>query len=427
MCLLGMLIGSFFIFLELRKRKVTPLLIFSALWTIILFLSSLQLYGLDKASIQGYAVIAIGMLGFGIGYMLFGNFRVKVRNSTCTYCVYDNILLVLSVITIALYFLDFTKVVSYLIDGQSLAYIRTLSQDSTSVLYSNRSNLEVALRTFIIQPFALAFQVIVAVEFWSGKKKWFIIDVIIIALRLFSEGSRSLLLYLGIHLVITFVFDRKIDVYINMYKFRKRNRRRKWILRCIVLIVLILVIASTFSRSGERVFRTTYYYFSMEPTMLGLWIDEIKELGYGLASINGLIFPILFLIKNILNLSSYPSYWYNNIFLLINDTDKVWKIIASFDSTRANAYVSVFWFAFLDGGYIGTFVILFILGMIYSLVYNHLRKYKNKKSMCVYAYLLQGLIFSFVRLQFADVSYALGFIFLLFFAFHKKRGMINEK
>lgn len=424
----GLLIGFLFIILEIKKHKITPLLVFSVLWTIILFLSALRLYGLDMPSDKGYVVIALGMLGFGIGYLIFGKTIVRLHNDDRVYQIRDKFILTLSIITIILYFVDFMKVVNYLASGQTLAYIRTLSQDSTSILYTNRSNLEIAIRTFIIQPFALSLQVIVAMEFWNGKKKWIIIDGIIIVLRLLSEGSRSLLLYLGINLIIIFVLDNKVSYYINLYKSKKARKRRKRTLKIAVFVGFLLIIATTMSRSGGRALRTTYYYFSMEPTMLCLWIENIKEYGYGLASVNGIVFPILFVIKNVLKISTYPSYWYNNIFLLINDTDKIWKVISSFDGTRANAYVSIFWFAYLDGGYIGTFIILFILGSIYNLVYNYVRRYKNKKSFCIYAYLLQGLLFSFVRLQFADVSYALGFIFLLFFAFYKdNRGVTNEK
>lgn len=428
MYLFGLLIGIFFMFIGYRKHRITPLFIFSLLWSFILFLSALRLYNLDKPSDQGYAVIAIGMLGFGIGYLVFGKFKIKKLKGNQFYLTRDRIIWLLAAITIGLYFIDFMKVIGYLMDGQSLAYIRALSQDSGSILYANRSNLETVIRTFIIQPFALGFQVIVAMEFWNGKKKWFIVDVIIILLRMLSEGSRSLLLYLGMHLIIIFILDNKVSYYIDLYRAKKAMKGRKRYLKIVTLIAIVIIIATTLSRSGDRAIRTTYYYFSMEPTMLSLWIEKVKEYGYGLASINGVFFPILFVIKNLLGLGNYPSYWYNNIFLLINDTDKTWRIISSFDNTQANAYVSIFWFAYLDGGYIGTFLILFIIGAIYSFTYKYMNKYKNKKSICIYAYLLQGLLFSFIRLQFADVSYALGFVFLMLFAFRvKKQGAIYEK
>lgn len=428
MYLIGLLIGVFFMIIGYRKHRITPLFIFSLLWSFILFLSALRLYNLDKPSDQGYVVIAIGMLGFGIGYLAFGKINIKIQKGNQLYLTRNRIIWILAAITIGLYFTDFMKVISYLINGQTLADIRALSQDSGSILYSNRSSFETVIRTFIIQPFALGFQVIVAMEFWNGKKKWLIADVIIILLRMLSEGSRSLLLYLGIHLIIIFILDNKASYYIDLYRTKKAKKDRKRILRIVTVIAVIIIIVTTLSRSGDRAVRTTYYYFSMEPTMLSLWIAKVKEYGYGLASINGVIFPIIFIVKNLLGLGNYPSYWYNDIFLLINDTDKTWRTISSFDNTQANAYVSIFWFAYLDGGYIGTFLILFIIGAIYSFTYNYTYKYKNKKSICIYAYLLQGLLFSFVRLQFADVSYALGFIFLMLFAFRiERRRVICEK
>lgn len=426
MYLVGILIGILFIISVSRKHEITPLIIFSGLWTIILLLSAFRLYGLDEPSTQSYTVISIGMLGFGIGSLICGNKIIKLHGGNSVYQTRERLIWVLVAATIILYFVDFTKIATYLINGQTLAYIRAISQDGTSILYSDRSNLEVAIRSFIIQPFALAFQVIVAKEFWNGKRKWLVVDIVIITLRVLSEGSRSLFVYLGLNLIIIFFMDNKMSYYIEAYKVNKNRRKRT--LKIIIFAVLILSIATTLSRSGERMLRSTYYYFSMEPTMLSMWLKNIKEYGYGLASINGLVFPLLFVLKNALGFSNYPSYWYNNIFLLIDDTDKTWKIISSFDSTRANAYVSIFWFAYLDGGYIGVFVILFILGMIYGFFHNYTKKHRNNKNVCIYAYLLQGLLFSFVRLQFADVSYMLGFLFLLFFAFGKsRRGITSEK
>ena len=306
----GIVIGVFLVFLGGKKDKINPLIIFSILWTVILFLSALGLYGLDRASDRGYAVIAIGMFGFGVGYLAFSNINVKLYNGDRSYNIREKVILILSIITIGLYFIDFMKVVGYLMNGQTLAYIRALSQDSTSILYSNRSNLEIAFRTFIIQPFTLAFQVIVAMEFWNGKRKWIIIDGIIIALRLLSEGSRSLLLYLGLHLIITFVLNDKVSYYVDLYRTKEIRKYRKCVLGIMTVVAVVLIIITTISRSGERALRTTYYYFSMEPTMLSLWIENIKEYGYGLASINGLVFPVIYVLKNILKTSSYPSYWY---------------------------------------------------------------------------------------------------------------------
>ncbi|MCI8950586.1 MAG: oligosaccharide repeat unit polymerase [Lachnospiraceae bacterium] len=423
---IGILIGAFCILIELKKHKLTPLIIFSSLWSCILLLSAFRLYHLDEASNQAYIVISIGMFGFGIGYLMFNKIAIRLHKKTISYNIRERLILILSCITIFLYLMDFMKVANYLMNGQTLAYIRALSQDSTSILYSNRGKLETAVRYFIIQPFAMSLQVIVATEFLNGKKKWLIIDIIIIILRVLSEGSRSLILYLGFHMIIAFILDNKVNDYINRYKGKINVRRRKKYIKLIVLAAVLLVIYTTFSRSGERAFRTTYYYFSMEPTMLGLWLQEIKKYGFGLASINGLVYPVLFLIKNTFQISTYPLNWYHNIFLLIDDTDKIWKTISSFDNTQANAYVSIFWFAFLDGGYIGTFVILFAFGMIYSLMYHAVTKHRDKKTSCLYSYLLQGLVFSFIRLQFADVSYALGFMFLLIVAF-RKREVSNEK
>lgn len=420
MFLVSLFVPATYILIEFSKRKkMTPLIIFSSLWFLIVLMSVLGLFDLDKTSNQAYAVISMGIFAYGLGELISSKLTFKSKKGRSEYVLRDKVIYLLCAITILLYFMDLYKVISYIIGGQSLAYIRLISQDKTSVLYSDRSALESAIRMFIIQPFAVAFQVIVAQEFIEGKKRWIVWDIVIILLKVLSEGSRSLLVYLGVHLVLIFFFNNKFKTYTQGFSRIRKHKKR--IIRIVFLVIAIVLVYTTMARSGERALRTTYYYFSMEPRMLDIWLEEIKEYGYGAASINGFVFPFVWFFKNLLKMSDYPSYWYNNVFLFIDSTDKLWQVISSIDQTRANAYVSIFFFPFLDGGYFGEFIIMFIFGFFARQMYKNAIKDMNPRNVCLYSYTLLAILFSFVRLQFADVSYALGFIFLCFVAFKRRR------
>jgi len=416
----SLFVPAAYILLEFfTRKKITPLVIFSGLWFFIVLMSIWGLFDLDKTSDQAYAVISVGIFAYGLGELISSKYTFKNKTGKSEYVLRNKVVYLLIVITILLYLMDFSKVFSYLTSGQSLAYIRLISQDKTSVLYSDRSALESAVRMFIIQPFAVAFQVIVAQEFIEGKKRWIVWDIAIILLKVLSEGSRSLFLYFGVHLVLIFLFNNKFKTYTQ--GLARMSKHKKRIVRIILFLLAIVLVYTTMARSGERALRTTYYYFSMEPRMLDIWLGEIKEYGYGSASINGFVFPFVWFFKNLLKMSAYPSYWYNNVFLFIDSTDKLWQVISSIDQTKANAYVSIFFFPFLDGGYFGEFIIMFIFGFFARQMYKNAIKDMNPKNMCLYSYTLLAILFSFVRLQFADISYALGFIFLRFVAFKKRR------
>lgn len=419
-----------------EKNKFNPLSIFSLLWLIILIFSCLGFYDLKDTGNRTYAIISLGVLLYGMGYLVVRKFKiifpvksVNTRNIH-EYKLRYNLIYILSIITILIYAKDFLKIFRYITEGQTLAYIRLLAQDSNSILYSDRGMFESALRIMIIQPFAMAFQVIVAVEFWQNEKRWKLlgIDAILIILRVFTDGSRSLLLYLIIHFAISFIYIGKSkQTEIKEWYQNKSVSKNKLLVISIGIIGMYMLIRATFSRSGSQSLKHLYYYFSMEPNMLETWIDIVdrqNKYGFGMASFNGILFPIIYIVKNLFSLKAYPVYWYENIFLLINDTDKIWQIIAQ-DGTKANAYVSIFWFPYLDGGIIGVILIMFLIGAISAYFYKNAIVKQSCKSICLYSIFVQGILMSFVRLQFADATYALAFVFLIMFAY--KNGGIDKE
>ncbi|WGX75699.1 hypothetical protein QJS64_17435 [Paraclostridium bifermentans] len=60
-----------------------------------------------------------------------------------------------------------------------------------------------------------------------------------------------------------------------------------------------------------------------------------------------------------------------------------------------------------------------IYGMICARTFIKATKQKTARSVCIYSIILQGVCFSFVRLQFTDVYYAIAVMFILGFAYKK--------
>ena len=424
-CVLFFILGIF-----LEKRKINALTLFSGLWGIILFLSSIHLFNLKTATDNTYLLFTIGIFSFGIGYIFFRYFFLKKdmnKNENKTYSVRYKIIYVLSVITIAFYLKDLFLIIGDIIDGKSLAYIRLLAQDTNSILYTSRSNIENYIRMVLVLPFVMALQPIVAIDFILGRrnKKIFILNIVILILRSLTDGSRVMFIYFAIHLVLAFLYSKNYN-----YKDLVKKNKNKILIFLLLIVGLFLVYKTTMSRSGDSAFKSTYYYYSMEPYMFEVWkdkVDEQKSLGFGLASSNGYVFPTIFTIKNALGLENYPEKWYENIYLLMNDTDKDWQIIAG-RKTEANAYVSLFWFFYLDGKVLGIIFGDILYALILAYAYSKLELNKSARNLCIYFLLLQGIIFSYVRFQFANETYALSFLFvLLMYKKDKYKGCKNEK
>lgn len=414
---LGVLFSKF-----LYKSRLNPFFLFNILWLLIVFLSIPRFYYLYKASQYSYLIMTIGILGFNLGGLFLKKIKVKQTKQSIMHGKARKIIIyTLSALSIVLFADDLRRVASRAFSGGGLAIVRALSQDSNSILYQGKSNLEIAFRTFIIEPFTLALQPFVACTFWSqNKNKWtfLILDIIIIILRMLSQGSRALIMYFGLNFIFCFFFLGIFDSKINLFNVKEKIKKyRKYIILVAIVIILIFIKASS-SRSGERVVRNLYYNFSMEPYLMGSWISRSSYYAFGTASLNGFVYPIIYIIKNLFNFSSYPEPWYSKIFLLINDTDQVWHIIAS-DGTMANAYVSVFWFPYIDGGLLGEFLIMFLYGAMGATLYKKTKSCFCEYNASLYLLYLQGIVMSFVRLQFSNISYAISFIFLALL-FYKK-------
>ncbi|OCA99779.1 hypothetical protein BGS1_17170 [Clostridium beijerinckii] len=422
-----------------EKKILNPITIFYGLWAVILELSSLQLFDLKETSDRTYYFILIGLIAYGIGYYLLlictrkHLFRSKYasylnkRKVDRDYVLRYRLLYFLGGISLLFYLRDLSIVFSYILNGSSLAYIRQLAQDSSSILYADRSAIENSIRVVFITPFVMALQPITAVDFWIGKRdrKLLVINIFIIVLRIITDGSRIVLVYLLLHLLVASIFTDRTDIKQIITSGKNRKRRNKKLFIVLILIVGgVAIYRTTLSRSGVNFLRYAYYYFSMEPYMFETWCEIAGNsglVGYGFASTNGFWFTIFYLIKNLLSLSSYPQYWYD-IYSLIQATDSQWQIIAG-NATTANAYVSVFWFLYLDGRIAGIVIGMFVYGMISARVFILALKQSSSKNVCVYSMILQGICFSFVRLQFADVYYAIAFTFILLFIYKP----INKK
>lgn len=419
-CIFFLIIG-----LSYEEKKINALTIFSGLWGIIIFLSSICLYNLNKAKNSTYVLLTLGILSFGIGYIFFRIFFsqkfFRKKRDIKVYIPKYKFLYILSAVTILFYLKDLMLILNDVIsNGRSLEYIRLLAQDTNSILYTSRSNIENFIRMMIILPFVMVLQPVVAIDFICGKKNktLLILNIIILVLRSLTDGSRVMFIYFIMHLILVFMFSGD-----NYYKNIMKKNKNKIIMIMVLVVGIFFVYKTSVSRSGENTLKNMYYYYSIEPYMFEQWKEEVDNrnvIAYGSASTNGFIFPTIYTIKNIFGLDNYPEKWYKNVFLLINETDKDWKVITS-GTTKANAYVSIFWFFYLDGKIIGIIIGSLLYSMIIAYSYSKLKVEMNNKNLCIYLLLLQGVLFSYVRMQFSNETYAISILYALFLVYKKNK------
>ena len=335
----------------------------------------------------------------------------------------------MAIITVIFFLKDFVDSFIYLIQGKSLSFLRQRAQQGT--LFTNP--ILNAIRILIAAPFSLALTPMVAANFFSKKKnKLLLIATLVILLeRLLSDGGRSPFIYLILSFLICFSYSNSSDV---IGKQRNLNNDKRFHLtkRNIYFAVFLVICASglflmTLSRSGADSLRHTYLYFAMEPIMLQKWneiVDESQLLGYGMASGNGCLFPLFYILINsigkVLGID-YPKYW-RSIYDMIEAVGTNWQIITNV-GTPANSYASIFWTFYLDGRMLGIIIGMFIYGFVVGCVYQKAIKNPSERNLSVYCLVLIGVFYSFQQFIFENIYYSIAFLMLITFMYTKGKNM----
>ena len=304
-----------------------------------------------------------------------------------------------------------------------LGIIQTMLQEGEIV--SNNNGIMNAIELLIISPIRFVLPAITAVDFWFGKRdiKLLVVTICLILLTVLSSANRTSFLLFFVWLIVV----AQIYLYHNK---RKKNRicnsmpsyglakiRKRT--RIIAVITIMAFLILTLSRGVSRIYRQLYLYFAMPPKMFEIWADKIElnnVYGYGTASLLGFLYPIFYVVKNLLGIDTPQLI--QSIYDWIMLTDSIW--VWPGKNITANAYVSIFWFLYLDYREIGIIIGMFAFGFILSRIFMHaIKSTYSEKQICVYCCMFYAVLFSYVRMQFSQMRFALGLIFVLLFVYRK--------
>lgn len=419
-----------------NKFFLNPLTVFGIEWAIILLFSSMQLWTLLLPDNDIYLMILLGILGYLLGYIIsksvFCNVKIKTNSANHStnrknsrYIPRYYLLYFLSILTI-IYYATLTRTVFSQIQSFSLGKIIGTLRSDSFIGYSNEYIN--ALAVLLFRPFSNALPAITAVDFWFGKrnKTLFVLNAILLLLRLLSSGGRSIILLFAVYfLLCAFVSLRRNSVLHERFLLRKRlnSKKTKRKITFVTITGALLFIIMTASR-GTRLFQNVYIAFAIQPRMFEIWGDYVNTnhvIGYGVTSLFGFIYPVFYLFCNLLGMPM-PSI-ITSIFDSINKTEIEWVWPGT--GMRNNAYVSIFWYFYTDGRWLGILLGMFVFGCIVAKSFNCIsRKKFNEKNMALYCLVLYAVMFSFVRFEFGGYSFALSVVYVLAF-FYKKINLFD--
>jgi len=418
------------VFIALKEKVISPIIVFLSLWSFIMFLSCFNLYGMIKPSNESYILLLLMVLLFSYGYFFGKKVRVSqnISNPEKDPTLNQFVFKLLFVFAILFSLLDSYLVIRYFMAGYKMWEIRnwTLqSFGSSNPMLDRRSFIEELFRTIVIEPFKMLVPPIASYSVFNYKSREFglkiaISSVILLFLSSLSGGGGRLvyLYYVGVFLVAYFV-NRKS-------KMKKVGKLKKKI-RLIAVFAIVMVVVNTSIRAGmENLFRQIYTYFALPPTLLSIWLEQIKNMPntYGLLTTFG-FHSYFFRGLSVVGLNELVPQVYNISYDYIIGAEKFMNI----GSGVGNAFVTPIYYFYLDGGIFFIIIASFIFGACTAITYKKIIRQVNLKSFCNYCLIIYGVFISFMRIQTAIPSYIISFILvsILFNSNIKIRGKSHDR
>jgi len=416
----------FFIFKK-KENNINPFLVFYALWTLILFLSLFNLYGIKEPSDESYFLLLLMEVFFFTGYALrhYSHFLQHKNKFSQVKCRYK-IIYILIIISLIINLLDCFLVIKNYVSGVPMWQIRNWILEpvgSINPILSRRSFLEEALRTIILTPFNLVLYPLSFYCLFFDKNKKIKISIIILSFLVLltssiggGGGRLGFIYYFGC-LLCTFI------LYYNQNKItadikNKLKQMTKYIM-LLMLVLLIIIVGMTAIRTGPgHFFKQFYTYFALPPTLLTVWLSTIKTmpLTYGMLTTFGIHSYFFRFLEKIGLKALIPNVYYNSYQYILNA-----EIFKNVGYGQANAFVTPIYYFMLDGGYLFVCLGSFLFGFLVEHFYRKFSENVNIKTFVMYMLILYGIFVSFMRIQTSIPTYIISFL-MLFLLFENKKS-----
>ncbi|EOU1108054.1 oligosaccharide repeat unit polymerase [Clostridium perfringens] len=390
--------------ITIKKSWYSPQIFMAGIWFVSTFFIWLNPFNVMEISEKTILIIFIGLLFFFIGNKKFFNvtftidgkkrFYIKQQNSFNKLFCYG-MLLISFCFNLFLLF----NVLSLLKNGTSYNNIRDMLFGYNNSISLFSSSFISTFYSWIIVPSTSVILMIFLVNLFVKKLPYLfnILSFINILMYVFATSGRLLMLHAVVFLFFCYKFYD--------YHIPKKIKRKVIIFGSVLIVALVLI---TFFRVKDKTaVPSIYSYFCIDIPLLSYWtsyVDANNLVTYGNAFFRGILEGVNFFLGKV-DLST-PFFWQmQEMFNIIQNS---W--IEVFPRNWYNAYVSCFFYFYLDFGIIGVMLGSFVFGKISSIFYNLLIKNKSLLSILIYMIILQCIIDSFIRWQLGTFTFIITII-----------------
>ncbi len=404
-----------------KNKSISPIVIFYAIWSFILFLSMLNLYDIYKPSDEAYFLIMLMLTFFFMGSflnMLIKNKRIfvlrKKSQDSKVRIKPRFIFYILSILIVIFNLIDLYIIIKESIKGTPMWQIRNWSLQpygSSNPLLDRRNFIEECLRSIILAPCATIIPPITAYYFFNSKdnKQRYKLLISSLAVLITSSlagggGRLGLIYYFGCFILAFAVLYRNKEAFKDKIK-----KYKKFIILLLILGLLITFVYTTIRTGKGNFVKQVYTYFALPPTLLSEWLPNIKNIEhtYGMTTFFG-VHSYFFRVLDTIGMDFLVPQVYNYSYINILNAE----LFKDVGYGVANAFVTPIYYFIIDGGYAFVIVVSFLFGYVLSNSYKKFERNINVKSFTIYALITYGMFLTFIRAQTAVPSYIISFIFV---------------
>lgn len=432
-CILLFVLAVIFI----SKNKGMDLIsAFCLIWTVVFAGASLKLYGMRDYSLNIVGILCLGTFSF-LFFAFLGRYRKyatkRIKNNWLNSPIHQNIevnkyIVNFFMVIVSIFVLySFMRMMELMLRGVPFGTIHAMYLNRGGEAFYTIAAMS-QIHSKIVIPCIYCLVPLIAyysmVNF-KNHRKFVLIGLVNIALYTVATGSRSIIIFLLVDVVLTLPFSK---IVLSEKAFKQIKKIGKILVVLLgVGIVYYTIIRKGFGSDSEtnifaQVFGEIYKYFSLCVPLADYWVDQINGseiITYGKMSFNGILSLIEWIGVQFFGTGTFTSL---DICRDIASNLEIMQPI--FADASCNAFVTYAFYFYTDFRWIGVFAFSSIWGFVCGSACKRIKVNQTPASILFYLLLAQSIAMSYSRWSFYDAPYLLAFIFMrLFFV----KGNKNEK
>lgn len=414
------------VFFWRKKRNLwNPASVFLFEWALVVYLASLQLYNLIDISTKAYIFVLIGVVSFFIGSLFADNLRSSKNRVGRVYEIDYARINIASIVIIVFSLFRILFIFKLLSGGFSWWEIRLMSTSGEGGIGTLKGgNVSIFIHDCIIAPLMYLIVPTLFAELLIGarNKKFIILSIIAMVCYSISTVSRSLWAFSILYILFI------VLLYRGKYSLSKKVKRMMKYGFFIIILLCVIIYRITLMRNAEADILTNMYaYMTGCMPLLTLHLDEATSSirTYGAMSLNGFLYPMFFVL-NYLHILSYPDAFVDALF--VKNSLEVFMPLSP--HITMNAYVTLFYYFYIDFGYFGIALGSFVFGYLCMKSYKYWKRNGDIRSLVIYLILMQFIVFSVARIYTSISTRALSLFWIIFIfnmIYRNNKSTIKQK